>query len=377
MLELGPSKVGSLEVFARALAIALASHRWRVVFCFETCPPVSDYLRLDNVEIVSMGAQSSWRPPDLFPFWRLLRRYRPDTFLYAFNTILRPHPWVARLAGVRRIFFNDRSGRPVNYQARRRPWPNRLAGLLITLPVRRVLCVSNYVRRCVESERYVAPGRAVTVHNGVRVPDLSRQQECAASFRRRWGIRPNERVMLQVGWMDPIKGFEIVLQAAAQVLPTRPDTRLVLAGQGPYLDRYQALAEQLGIAGQTLFTGQVTDPAADGLFAAADICLLMSQCEESFGFVVAEAMAHAKPVIGSIAGGIPEQIDHGRTGLQVNRRDVTGLAAAMSQLLDDPSLCHRYGQAGRQRVLDYFNLDRMVSDYLRWLEITPRPDAPR
>jgi glycosyltransferase involved in cell wall biosynthesis len=96
----------------------------------------------------------------------------------------------------------------------------------------------------------------------------------------------------------------------------------------------------------------------------------MSSITEGLGSAILEAMACRRPVVATRAGGIPEAVDHEVTGLVVPPQDENALAAAILRLLKSPSLCDQYGQAGRQRVVDSFSVDRLVQGtaevYERW-----------
>jgi glycosyltransferase involved in cell wall biosynthesis len=98
--------------------------------------------------------------------------------------------------------------------------------------------------------------------------------------------------------------------------------------------------------------GYVDDQTRTDLLAACDVLALASRTE-AFGYVFLEAWANGKPVIGANAGGIPAVVDHGHTGLLVDFGKVDQLADAIEQLIDNPELAHRLGDAGRDtRVVD-------------------------
>ena len=84
---------------------------------------------------------------------------------------------------------------------------------------------------------------------------------------------------------------------------------------------------------------------------------------ESFGLIYLEAMNYAKPVIGCRAGGIPEVIDDGVSGLLVDPEAPEQLAAAILRLVASPTLLHEYGLAGRQRLLAHFTHVAMAQQF--------------
>ena len=94
-------------------------------------------------------------------------------------------------------------------------------------------------------------------------------------------------------------------------------------------------------------------------YTAADVVVLPSH-SEGFPFVILEALAMGKPVIATRVNGVPEVIDHMKTGLLVNARDVGGLAHAIESLLEHPERAMHLGVAGRAVVQARFTVDRMV-----------------
>jgi len=90
----------------------------------------------------------------------------------------------------------------------------------------------------------------------------------------------------------------------------------------------------------------------------------MSSITEGLGSSMLDAMASGVPVVGTRAGGIPEVIEHGRSGLLVRPHHADELAAAIIDLLKDPALRAQLGAAGRRRVVDEFSVEKMVEGTL-------------
>jgi len=97
--------------------------------------------------------------------------------------------------------------------------------------------------------------------------------------------------------------------------------------------------------------------------AALDIFILPS-FGETFGLVLIEAMAMEKPVIATDAGGVPEIITDGRTGILIEPRSVPAVGAAIEKLLDDETLCRSLGAAARADALQRFSMSRCVDELL-------------
>jgi phosphatidyl-myo-inositol dimannoside synthase len=155
----------------------------------------------------------------------------------------------------------------------------------------------------------------------------------------------------------PRKGIRFLIEAAAQLAPRFPALRVVVAGDGFERPELIKLAESLGIADRVTFLGWVPNSELPPYYRAAAISVIPS-LEEGFGIPAAEAMGCETPVVASDAGGLPEVVEHGVTGLIVPRGDSTALAAAMGRLLGDPALRAEMGRAGRERSLRLFDWDR-------------------
>jgi glycosyltransferase involved in cell wall biosynthesis len=162
----------------------------------------------------------------------------------------------------------------------------------------------------------------------------------------------------------PRKGIRFLIEAAAQLTPRFPALKVVVAGDGFERPELIKLAESLGIADRVTFLGWVPNSELPPYYRAAAISVIPS-LEEGFGIPAAEAMGCETPVVASDAGGLPEVVEHGVTGLIVPRGDSTALAEAMGRLLGDPALRAQMGQAGRERSLRLFDWDRTAEQFER------------
>ena len=160
----------------------------------------------------------------------------------------------------------------------------------------------------------------------------------------------------------PRKGIRFLIEAAAQIKPRFPDLKVVIAGDGFERPELEALAHRLGIGADVTFLGWVANTELPPYYRSAAISVIPS-LEEGFGIPAAEAMGCETPVVATDAGGLPEVVEHGVTGLVVPRGDANALAAAMESLLADPVRWRRMGVAGRERVLRLFDWDRTAEQF--------------
>ena len=99
---------------------------------------------------------------------------------------------------------------------------------------------------------------------------------------------------------------------------------------------------------------------AEGVYAAADVVCQLSRWQEVFGYVIAEAMAFAKPIVGSDTGGIPELVQDNQTGFLVEPGNYHSAAERILELLADTDLRRRMGQKGLRAAQEDFNLETNV-----------------
>ena len=149
-------------------------------------------------------------------------------------------------------------------------------------------------------------------------------------------------LLLSVGRLSAEKRIGVLLDAFALASRERPDLRLAIVGDGPA----RAELERTAPAGTT-FVGELRGDALAEMYASADVFCFPSTTD-TFGQVLLEAGASGLPVVAAEAGGAPELVAHGRTGLLVPPEQPRELAAALVQLAGDPALRARWGAAGRE-----------------------------
>jgi glycosyltransferase involved in cell wall biosynthesis len=200
------------------------------------------------------------------------------------------------------------------------------------------------------------PEKIVVIPNGTRFRPVARD-------------RRGTRVVGLVANFVRVKRHELFLDVIARL---GDDVRgVIVGGVMPILDgaayerEVHARVAALGLGDRIRFTGPRDDVPA--LMAGMDV-LLCTSSHESFGRVLIEAMAVGTPVVATPAGGIPDVIDDGRTGLLAH--DADGLASAVQRLLDDPSLAARLAAAAQEEVRQRFDaaaVTRRIEDLYREL----------
>lgn len=205
----------------------------------------------------------------------------------------------------------------------------------------------------------IPESRLRVIYNGVDPERLGVGE--ARGLRRSLGVAQEAILIVSVGALIRLKGFDIVIRAL-QVLRTRGvDAHLAIVGDGPEHDALQSLAADLGLKDRVHLLGEVDNVGAI-LRDAADVVAIASSVE-SFGLVAAEAGAVGRPVIATRVGGISEIVEDRVTGLLVTAGDPTAFADALDLLAKSPSLRRSLGDAGASRVLSRFTSDRTASSF--------------
>ena len=186
--------------------------------------------------------------------------------------------------------------------------------------------------------------------------------------RRRLGL-DGRRVLLFVGRLQPVKGADVAIQAAADVLRDRPDAVLVVVGgpsgpMGPsYARGLRDLAAREGVADWVAFLDPRPHQELPWIYAAADV-LLMPSRSESFGLAALEAQACGIPVVAASVGGLRYVLEDGVTGSLVDGHDPGRYAERVLRILDDPRLAWRFGEEARRRA-STFTWERATDGVVR------------
>lgn len=369
-----PRRIGGTEMFARELSAQLAEHGWDSVLCWLAEPrgEVRKFLELPNVsfETLPNSTDGGWRA--CLELRRILKKHRAAFLHLHFVSFLTCYPWSARLAGVKQIFFTDHHSRPAGHVNRRASLWKRVAARLIGFPLTKVICVSNYGHQCMTATGLLPADRFRMIYNGIDLGRVTSDAAAAAQFRKRFAI-PNDRLLVgQVSWIIPEKGITDFLEMARLVSSRMQNVQFVLVGDGAERARYMTKAAAMGLGDRITFTGMIDDPLGEGVFHAFDVVCQFSRWEEVFGWMIAEAMAHAKPVVATRVGGIPELIADGESGYLVGRADTEIMSSRVMELLNSSETRSRMGHAARRTVETKFVLKMKVAELLESYGVTAR-----
>jgi glycosyltransferase involved in cell wall biosynthesis len=234
----------------------------------------------------------------------------------------------------------------------------RIIDLLALRFFPKVIAVSESLRQYLVAAG-LSPQKVVTIHNAVDLEvftsDVSLHNNTA--LRNRLGIGSDQHIVSIIGRLTSQKGHRYFLESAKRTLQVFPETRFLIVGDGPLREDLEGLSLSLGIAQAVRFLGYRQDIAT---FMSMSDVIAMPSLREGLPYVLLEALALARPVVGTQVGGIPEVVRHGETGLLVPPEDSEGLAEAIIQLLRNPEEAAGLGERGRELVSREFNVEAMV-----------------
>lgn len=311
---------------------------------------VAQRIRELGIPVTDLHMTNKIRWDRLGHFYTLLRQKRPlilHTWMFHANI---PGRVLGRLAGVPIIISSERT---MGQEGTVRRLLNR-----ITAPwTSQIICVSQRVADFA-IQQIGLPSRKVTVvANGIdlaRFTNLPTSQEA----RRMFGLPAAGMIVGAIGRPRPVKGYDILLEAFAQVASLQENTQLLFVGEGPDRAALEQQTARLGLQERVLFLGD--QHKIPHLLPALDLLALPSR-HEGMPNVVLEAMAAKVAVVATAVGGTPEVVIDGETGLLVPPGNAGRLAAAIQMLLTDRQQREAMGLAGQERVDRYFNIERTVS----------------
>jgi glycosyltransferase involved in cell wall biosynthesis len=218
------------------------------------------------------------------------------------------------------------------------------------------IAASETIRQMLVADGVLAE-RTVTVHEGIDVDRVAAAP--AVNVHEAFWLPHGAPVVGNVAALVPHKGQRYLIEAAQLVVQQVPDARFIILGDGELREHLQHLVHERLLDKHVLLPGFRTDVI--GCIKGFDL-FVMSSVTEGLGTSLLDAMACARPIVATRAGGIPEVVDDEVNGLLVPPRDHTALALAIVRALKDPGLRRRMGDAGLARVRERFTVERMVDE---------------
>lgn len=294
-----------------------------------------------GIRVVPLSSSSRVGLSSVLGLWRELRSSHVDLLVLLTVT---PNIWgrlLGRLAGVPVILATCRGGGSPLRQHERWLWP--LADHLV--------CNTSALKDHLVWHLRLPEDHITVIPNGVDTTFF-----CPPSG----GFIPRNRIILCIARLVPDKDHETLLTAFGLLARRHPDVELWLVGNGKLQGPLKRQAANGIPKGRVQFLPGQRD--LRGLFHQASIFVLSSR-QEALPNVVLEAMASGLPIVATAVGGLPEVVEHGRTGLLVPKQDAPALAQAMEQLLMDENTRVVLGKTGRERAEAGYSISAMVRNH--------------
>lgn len=353
-----PPAVGGIQTYSKALADRFGEHveRFGVLAPYQRgCRKLDATLPYPVYRIpVPADAMRYW----LFPFLSMacIRGGYRVAFLAQWYSGAATA--IAKRLGLLKRVYSAAHGQ----ELLRVPAEGRLVGRTYVRHRQRVLAtidgffpVSRYTGSLL-AELRVPPSNIHVVYNGTDVERFALTQaerEKLPQWRRFHGI-PNGPLLLTVARLVRRKGIDTVLRALPAITSSVLDVQYAIVGSGPDRDRLQALCTALGVQDRVFFLGRLTEQDVVMAYNACNVFVMPARFEhpsvEGFGLVFREANACGKPVVGARTGGVPDAVQHGRTGLLIEPDEVDALGESVLKLLKNPAYAATLGERGRQVV---------------------------
>lgn len=185
------------------------------------------------------------------------------------------------------------------------------------------------------------------------------QKRDARHLKKEFEIKANEKVIIHVSNFRKVKRVHDVVKTFANISKAMP-AKLLLVGDGPEMPLVCSLVKKLGLSEKVHFLGKQEN--LDELYSISDLMLLLSE-KESFGLVALEGMACGVPCIGTNVGGMPEVIDHGKTGFICELGDIEDISVKAISLLKNDQLHQQFSKEAISTVTTKFNAEYIVKQY--------------
>ena len=251
-----------------------------------------------------------------------------------------------------------RNSNPVCIVSRRVDFPIRkrflgLSRIKYVFRVDRYIAISNAVKE-VLIKGGVKPEKISVVYSGV---ESSGADGAGPDIRAEFGLSDSEKIVGTVGALVGHKGHRYLIEAAPIILEKHPHVKFIFVGDGELRSELKALASQFGVQHAIIFAGYRSDVHA--LLRQFDVYAAPSHME-GLNTSILDALMAKRPVVAARAGGIPEIVEHDKTGLLVPPGDHVLLAEAVVEMLTDKEKALKLALAGCKSVQGRFTADKMV-----------------
>jgi len=336
--------------------------RFTIVLLHSEKPAMLDEIRSFGFDGIWIKFNNERRGPSMLKalpqLWWHMMRSRPDIVHgHLFDDTLPAMiaAWFARIKG--RIYTRQDTGFHLNY-APKWVFLDRLNARLATLAV----AVSEDARSIMLEKEHAPRGKVAMVHHGIPTQRYTVQNSDAEQrLRERFQLDGAFPVIGTLARFIEWKGYRHIVDAARMIVNAHPTAKFLFCGSGPQLEEIRSMVKDQDLEAHVVFTGWVDRSDVPSLYRIMDIYLHAAD-HEPFGFVYAEAMMSATPVVSTPTGAAKDAIDGPHAGLLIGERLGKALAEGVEHML---KLDHvEVGAAGQKLALQLFSFERMWEGYM-------------
>lgn len=324
------------------------------IFCIEEpLGPWGQELREQGIEVASCNRSEGFDLNVIKSLRSHIKQHKID--------VLHCHqytPWVyatiASLGSGARVIFTEHG----RFYPDSSSWKRRFVNPVLAFFTDKITAISQATKQALVDFEFLKQSRINVVYNGII--GLQPDQEKTTRVREQLGLSDNDLVFGTIARLDPIKNHTMMLKAFAEAKKELPNAKLVIVGDGDLMPSLRQQTTELELDDSVIFTGYIPYPK-DHL-DCFDAFLLPS-LSEGTSMTLLEAMSLGKPCIVTDAGGNKEIVAHDITGLVTPNDDMQRYAEALITIGNNPEQLRSYGQAGRERFEQMFEVSIMSRQY--------------
>jgi len=341
--------VGGSEAVARDIALKMGRNTIHGIAALESDGPLRQVLNKAGVKTYVINRRPNERVFPMIRLWKAMRSFKPDVVhthhFYEFF-----YSWPGALLTGARVIHTEHE-----YFSLMAP-KVQLRLRKLSYFCHAITGVNEETSQFIREKIGINSNKIYTIENGI---DLDRYG-LSAPNRQSYGLAQKDVVVGIVARLVPVKDHDTLLRAFRIVADSIPMAKLIIIGDGSERNNLERLVERLDLEGLVRFLGNRND--IPELLSCLDVAVL-SSTEEGLPLSILEAMACGKPVVATNVGGIPAVIQHGKNGVLVSTRDISGMANALLDVLSDKNRAEKMGMNGRKLIEKRYDLNYSLKKY--------------
>jgi glycosyltransferase involved in cell wall biosynthesis len=219
----------------------------------------------------------------------------------------------------------------------------------------KIICVSPQLKEEINKIYHIPDKKLITIVNGLNLEKF-KSTDRIINIKKK-----GEKIILSSGMIQKQKGFDLLIKTFSEIIKKNKKLKLLIIGDGPYLNKLKKLTRKLRIQNQVIFTGRIINDEMPLYYNMADIFVFPTIRVEGLPYVLLEAMACNLPVISSRIGGIPSIIKHNKTGLLIEPGNMKQLENNILLLLNNKRLANKIKDNAKKMIIQKYNLNTTVN----------------